>query len=359
MSGCSRSGGPQVRDASQPPPSSSPPRSAGCADVPTSADLEKLLKSAPAQNGDAGGLNHGKAMWGAIVDRDGRLCALSASTDDKPATWPGSRAIAIAKASTSNAFSSDVAPMSTARLYTLNQPGHSLWGAANGNPLNPLCLGAADDVTTGIGQVCGGTIAFGGGLALFKGQIASRRSRRQRRHRLCRPRDRQARAAGGRPRAQLAYPSDEIVYTAADGPSPLCSSAVPEHVSRRQQNRRRISCRRLLRRPASEPVVRLASRNIGRRMTFVRAETRPDVGSPESARKPSCTRPTAMDTRVARLLALALAGTSGVALLACQGHTLDTSRPDSARAVGGPVASNPATLQEDEGQWSCRRKTTR
>ena len=40
-----------------------------------------------------------------------------------------------------------------------------------------------------------------------------------------------------------------------------------------------------------------------------------------------------METPLARLLALALAGSSGVALLACQGQTLDTSRPDSARAV--------------------------
>ena len=109
---------------------------------PHSRGSRETAQTAPAQNGDAGGLNHGKAMWGAIVDRNGRLCALSVSTDDKAATWPGSRAIAIAKASTSNAFSSDVAPMSTARLYTLSQPGHSLWGAANGNPLNPLCAWA-------------------------------------------------------------------------------------------------------------------------------------------------------------------------------------------------------------------------
>ena len=169
-SACSRNADPQVRDASRSAPSPTPARSNGCADVPTAADLEKLLKDAPSQNGDAGGLNHGKAMWGAIVDRNGRLCALAVSTSDKAATWPGSRAIAIAKASTANAFSSDVAPMSTARLYTLSQPGHSLWGAANGNPLNPLCAGAADDLTAGLGQVCGGTIVFGGGLALYKGQ---------------------------------------------------------------------------------------------------------------------------------------------------------------------------------------------
>jgi uncharacterized protein GlcG (DUF336 family) len=165
-------------------------------------------------------------MWGAIVDRNGRLCALSASTDDKAAAWPGSRTIAIAKAFTSNAFSSDVAPMSTARLYTLSQPGHSLWGAANGNPVNPFCLGAADDVTTGIGQVCGGTIAFGGGLALYKGQIrvgglgvsgdtACTDHEIAKRLRL---------AAGLAP---TGLPSDEIVYTAADGASPFAHPLCP------------------------------------------------------------------------------------------------------------------------------------
>ena len=54
-----------------------------------------------------GVLNHGKAMWGAVVDRNGQLCALAVSTEDMAVTWPGSRGIAIAKASTSNAFSSD------------------------------------------------------------------------------------------------------------------------------------------------------------------------------------------------------------------------------------------------------------
>ena len=165
-------------------------------------------------------------MWGAIVDRNGRLCALSASTDDKPAAWPGSRTIAIAKAFTSNAFSSDVAPMSTARLYTLSQPGHSLWGAANGNPVNPSCLGAADDVRSGIGQICGGTIAFGGGLALYKGQIrvgglgvsgdtACADHEIAKRVRL---------AAGLAP---TGLPSDEIVYTATDGPSPFAHPLCP------------------------------------------------------------------------------------------------------------------------------------
>ena len=93
---------PAVRDASQPGPSVTPARSQGCADLPDAAALKKLLQDAPSQNGDAGGLNHGKAMWGALVDRNGALCALAVSTEDAPATWPGSRAIAMAKAFTAN-----------------------------------------------------------------------------------------------------------------------------------------------------------------------------------------------------------------------------------------------------------------
>src|SRR3954462_4525630 len=170
VAACSGSA-PTVRDgSSQPQPSATPARSRGCDDVPTAAALKGLLQNAPSQNGDAGGLNHGKAMWAAVTNRNGELCALAVSTEDAAATWPGSRGIAIAKASTANGFGSDTAPMSTARLYTLSQPGHSLWGAANGNPLNPACAGPANDTTTGIGKVCGGTITFGGGLALYKGQ---------------------------------------------------------------------------------------------------------------------------------------------------------------------------------------------
>jgi len=58
-----------------------------------------------------------------------------------------------------------------------------------------------------------------------------------------------------------------------------------------------------------------------------------------------------MVTRASRRLALALAGMSAVALLACQRQTLDTSRPDSARAVGGTAVSAPAALRQDDGQW--------
>jgi uncharacterized protein GlcG (DUF336 family) len=140
-----------------------------CAGLPTTAELQQLLRAAPAQGGDAGGLAGGKFEWGAVVNREGELCAIAVATDDASAAWPGSQAIAKAKAYTANAFSTDTAPLSTARLYKLSQPGHSLWGIAAGNPLNPECLSAPSE-PRGIGRVCGGTIAFGGGLPLYRDQ---------------------------------------------------------------------------------------------------------------------------------------------------------------------------------------------
>jgi uncharacterized protein GlcG (DUF336 family) len=218
---------PVTREETQPTTSPAPPRSQGCADLLNAASLKKLLPDAPAQNGDAGGLNHGKAMWGALVNRNGELCALAVSTEDGPASWPGSRAIAIAKAFTANAFSTDTVPLSTARLYTLAQPGHSLWGMANGNPFNPLCLGAANDTTTGIGKVCGGTIVFGGGVPLYKGQtrlggLGVSGDTACADHEI----SKRVRQAAGLAPAGL--PSDEIVYVMVDGPSsfahPFCAN---------------------------------------------------------------------------------------------------------------------------------------
>ena len=218
--------GPATRDESQPAQTSSPARSRGCEDVPKAADLKKLLQDAPSQNGDAGGLNHGKAMWGAIVNRDGELCALAVSTDDMAASWPGSRGIAIAKAFTANAFSSDTSPMSTARLYTLSLPGHSLWSAANGNPLNPDCLAPANDTKTGVGKVCGGTIVFGGGLPLYKGQtrvgglgVSGDTS--------CTDHEIAKRMRQGAGLSPNGLPSDEIQYSSVDGPSPFVHPLCP------------------------------------------------------------------------------------------------------------------------------------
>lgn len=140
-----------------------------CAALPSQAELKQWLRAAPAQGGDAGGLTGGKFEWAAVVNREGELCAIAVATDDPSEAWPGSQAIAKSKAYTANAFSTDVAPLSTARLYTLSQPGHSLWGIASGNPFNPDCLSRPSE-QRGVGLVCGGTIAFGGGLPLYRDQ---------------------------------------------------------------------------------------------------------------------------------------------------------------------------------------------
>jgi uncharacterized protein GlcG (DUF336 family) len=140
---------------------------AGCSSLPSASDLAKYLKAAP-DSGEAGGLFHGRAEWGAIVNRKGEVCVVVPPSDSTGGYWPGSRSISMAKAFTANGFSTDTLAFSTARLYTLSQPGHSLWGVAQPEPFNPACLNPDTNI-----KVCGGGIAFGGGVPLYKnGRIA-------------------------------------------------------------------------------------------------------------------------------------------------------------------------------------------
>src|SRR5712692_2912318 len=144
-----------------------------CSALPGAADLQSLLKAAPGLTGaplggDAGGLFHGERMWGAIVNRDGEICAVAASQDDPTQVWPGSQAIAKAKAYTANAFSLDTLPLSTALLYTFTQPGHSLWSLGQSNLFNPQFLAPPGGQGGGDLQIAGGLIFFGGGVPLYK-----------------------------------------------------------------------------------------------------------------------------------------------------------------------------------------------
>jgi uncharacterized protein GlcG (DUF336 family) len=109
-----------------------------------------------------GGIFKPNRMWSAIVDRQGVLCSVINSGNDP---WPGSRAIAIAKAGTANDFSNSALALSTANLYAPTQPGGSLYGLNNSNPFNPFFL----PQNSGIGAVPGGIITFGGGVALYQG----------------------------------------------------------------------------------------------------------------------------------------------------------------------------------------------
>jgi uncharacterized protein GlcG (DUF336 family) len=141
---------------------------ANCNALPTAGELHVLLAAAPGQGGSAGGLFNGARMWGAVVNRDGELCAASTSTVDPTQVWPGSQAIAKAKAYTANAFSLDTFALSTARLYTFTQPGRSLNSLGQSNPFDPDALAPPSGANGGDRQINGGMIFFGGGLPLYK-----------------------------------------------------------------------------------------------------------------------------------------------------------------------------------------------
>lgn len=145
-----------------------------CVNVPTTRQLKDAfttvagyLDDAPgAVGGPVGGLFNGTRMWAAVVNRAGEVCAYTTSTEDETQVWPGSQAIAKAKAYTANAFSLDTFALSTARLYTFTQPGHSLWSLGQSNLFNAdllLAPGARGDKN----QIAGGLIFFGGGVPIY------------------------------------------------------------------------------------------------------------------------------------------------------------------------------------------------
>lgn len=136
--------------------------SGDCSALPDDNALQRYLRAAP-DSGIVGGLFGGRAEWAATVNRSGQICAVVPPNDSTGGRWPGSRTIAMAKAFTANGFSTDTLALSTARLYTLTQPGHSLWGVSEPDPFNPDCLDPKSSE-----KVCGGAIAFGGGVPLYK-----------------------------------------------------------------------------------------------------------------------------------------------------------------------------------------------
>jgi uncharacterized protein GlcG (DUF336 family) len=116
-----------------------------------------------------GGLFKPNRMWSAVVDREGHLCSIINTNATNGDAWPGSRAIAIAKAETANDFSNSALALSTANLYGPTQPDGSLYGLNNSNPFNPV-FDNPDKLA--IGKVPGGIITFGGGVALYSnGQV--------------------------------------------------------------------------------------------------------------------------------------------------------------------------------------------
>lgn len=140
-----------------------------CAELPSHETLRKAL--AAARQEANGGLN--LDMWATLVDRSGIVCAVAFTGTKHDSQWPGSRVISAQKANTANAFSLEGLALSTANLYSAVQPGGSLFGLQESNPVDTdkaydgkaSAFGSAKDPL--VGERIGGVNVFGGGLALY------------------------------------------------------------------------------------------------------------------------------------------------------------------------------------------------
>jgi uncharacterized protein GlcG (DUF336 family) len=137
--------------------------------LPSHAILRSKLREIVAQ--ENGGL--GFDMWATILDRDGKVVDVVFSGEHRGDQWPGSRVISAQKANTANAFSLDGFALSTANLFAAVQPGGSLFGLQESNPVDTRvaykgpasAFGEHNDPM--IGERIGGVNVFGGGLALY------------------------------------------------------------------------------------------------------------------------------------------------------------------------------------------------
>ena len=159
-------------------------KNSDCKGLPSHSELQQALRNNvfPTSDTDNGGFNLN--MWATVVNRDGVVCAVTFSGDDRGSQWPGSRVISAQKANTANAFSLDGLALSTANLYSAVQPGGSLFGLQFSNPVDPSVAYGADGSPKGVegkvakfygtkrdplvGDIPGGVNVFGGGLALYK-----------------------------------------------------------------------------------------------------------------------------------------------------------------------------------------------
>lgn len=139
------------------------------AELPTNDTVQKALRTIVAEKNGGFGLN----MWATIVNRDAEVVVVAMSGAGRGDQWPGSRVISAQKANTANAFSLPGLSVSTAQLYSAVQPGGSLFGLQESNPVDTQVAyaGKAADFGTPkdplIGKRIGGVNVFGGGLALY------------------------------------------------------------------------------------------------------------------------------------------------------------------------------------------------
>jgi uncharacterized protein GlcG (DUF336 family) len=152
--------------------------SAALAESTCPVSHEQLQSALRASVKPSGGPTNGgfdNHEWAAVVNHEGIVCAIAfsgAAWDDQ---WLGSRAISAEKAFTAAVFSLKSVATSTANLFWPSQPGGILYGLITSNPIDTGALYAGKSESYGtandplIGHRLGGTVAFGGGLPLYRG----------------------------------------------------------------------------------------------------------------------------------------------------------------------------------------------
>lgn len=152
-----------------------------CRGLPNHATLKAALDDAVSV--EESGLN--LHMWATVVNRDGVVCAVAFSGTNRGAQWPASRVISAQKANTANSLSLDSSSdsagsgkskglaLSTANLYSAVQPGGSLFGLQESNPVETDVAYGGNSSLNGtpkdpmVGSKIGGINVFGGGLGLY------------------------------------------------------------------------------------------------------------------------------------------------------------------------------------------------
>ena len=153
-----------------------------CEDLPNHEQLTKTLKKVVKDPLGNGGL--GNDLWATMVNRDGVICLVTFSGEDRNSQWPGSRVISAQRATTTNAFSlpkeaGGALPglaLSTANLFAAAQPGGNLFGVQFSHPVDPRVAYRGNPKNHGepkdpmIGRRVGGNNVTGGGLSLYDSQ---------------------------------------------------------------------------------------------------------------------------------------------------------------------------------------------
>lgn len=150
-------------------------KSGSCAGLPNHHQLQTALENARGQSNGGFDLD----MWATVVNRDGVVCEIAFTGQNRGSQWPGSRVISAQKANTANAFSLPGLALSTANLFAAVQPGGSLYGLQHSNPVDTAVAYRGPAANFGLdddpmeGRRIGGVNVFGGGLGLYnsKGKL--------------------------------------------------------------------------------------------------------------------------------------------------------------------------------------------